>query len=48
MNSLVLQLLHLVFIHVNVLGEELAAFEVVISQMLEDVQQRLVYRAQVS
>ena len=29
------------------LGEELAAFEVVVLQMLEDVQERLVYRAQV-
>lgn len=29
-------------------GEELAAFEVVVLQMLEDVQERLVYRAQVS
>lgn len=28
-------------------GEELAAFEVVVLQMLEDVQERLVYRAQV-
>ena len=30
------------------LGEELAAFEVVVLQMLEDVQERLVYRAQVT
>ena len=30
------------------LGEELAAFEVVVLQMLEDVQERLVYRAQVN
>ena len=29
-------------------GEELAAFEVVVLQMLEDVQERLVYRAQVT
>lgn len=29
------------------LGEELGAFEVVVLQMLEDVQERLVYRAQV-
>ena len=28
-------------------GEELAAFEVVVLQMMEDVQERLVYRAQV-
>ncbi|CAH3023669.1 unnamed protein product [Porites evermanni] len=32
--------------HVQQKGEELAAFEVVILQMLEDVQERLVYRAQ--
>ena len=29
-------------------GEQLSAFEVVVSQLLEDVQERLVYRAQVS
>lgn len=32
--------------HVQQKGEELAAFEVVVLQMLEDVQERLVYRAQ--
>ena len=28
-------------------GDQLSAFEVVVSQLLEDVQERLVYRAQV-
>ncbi|EDO40929.1 predicted protein [Nematostella vectensis] len=32
--------------HVQQKGEELAAFEVIIDQMTEDVQERLVYRAQ--
>ena len=30
-----------------IIGEQLSAFEVIISQLLEDVQERLVYRAQV-
>jgi hypothetical protein len=37
----------MICIHPFSLGDELLAFGMVIAQMLEDVQERLVYRAQV-